>query len=84
MPTISHFYGITIVMYYRDREHNPPHVHAITQDFDAPFLIETGEMIEGEFPRKAKLLVKEFILTYKGELEDMWESGNYLKLPPVE
>lgn len=43
MPTISHFYGITIVMYLRYKEHNPPHIHAITQDFDAPFSIETGE-----------------------------------------
>lgn len=39
MPTISHFYGIIIVMYLRNKEHNPPHVHAITQDFDAPFLL---------------------------------------------
>ena len=43
MPTISYFYGIIIVMYLRSKEHNPPHVHAITQDLDAPFLIATGE-----------------------------------------
>ena len=65
MPTISYFYGIIIVMYLRNREHNPPHIHAITQDFDAPFLIETGEIMEGEFPPKAKSLVKEFILKYR-------------------
>ena len=53
MPTISHFYGITIVMYLRYKEHNLPHIHVITQDFDAPFLIETGELMEGEFPPKA-------------------------------
>ena len=29
-PTICHFYGIIIVMYLRNKEHNPPHVHAIT------------------------------------------------------
>ena len=52
-PTICHFYGIIIVMYLRNKEHNPPHVHAITQDFDAPFLIATGEIMEGEFPPKA-------------------------------
>ena len=61
MPTISNFYGIIIVMYLRNKEHNPPHIHAITQDYVAPFLIETGELIEGEFPTKAKNLVKEFI-----------------------
>lgn len=83
MPTISHFYGIIIVMYLRDKEHNPPHVHAITQDFDAPFLIENGEIMEGEFPSKAKALVKEFIVKYRKELEVMWETEKYMKLPPL-
>ncbi len=49
-------------------------IHAITQDFDALFLISTGEIMEGEFPPKAKALVKEFILRYQKELEEMWES----------
>ena len=44
MPTISYFYGIIIVMYLRKKEHNPPHVHAITQDFDAPFLFRQGRL----------------------------------------
>ena len=83
MPTISNFYGIIIVMYFRNKEHNPPHVHAITQDFDAPFLIETGEIMEGVFPAKAKTMVKEFIMKYRKELEDMWESEQYKKLPPL-
>ena len=84
MPTISSFNGIMIVMYFRNKEHNPPHVHAITQDFDAPFLISTGEIIDGDFPPKAKVLVKEFILKNQKELEDMWETENYHKLPPLE
>lgn len=84
MPTISHFYGIIIVMYLRNKEHNPPHVHAITQDFDAPFLIETGEIMEGEFPQKAKAMVKEFILMYQKELLEMWETEKYTKLPPLK
>ena len=37
-------------MYFRNKEHNPPHIHAITQDYAAPFLIATGELMEGEFP----------------------------------
>ena len=84
MPTISSFYGIIIVMYLRDKEHNPPHIHAITQDFDAPFLIADGEIMEGEFPAKAKAMVKEFILKNQKELEDMWEKEQYRKLPPLE
>ena len=82
MPTISYFYGIIIVMYFRNKEHNPPHIHAITQDFDAPFLIATGEIMDGEFPAKAKALVKESVLTYQKELEEMWETEKYVKLPP--
>ena len=84
MPTISHFYGIIVVMYLRNKEHNPPHVHAVTQDLSAPFLIATGEMIEGEFPVKAKTMVKEFILKYQKELEEMWETEQYRKLPPLD
>ena len=76
MPTISHFYGIIIVMYLRNKEHNPPHI-------DAPFLIETGEIMEGEFPPKAKALVKEFVLKYQKELNQMWETEQYIKLPPL-
>ena len=83
MPTICSFYGIIIVMYLRDKEHNPPHIHAITQDLDAPFLIENGELMEGVFPHKAKELVKEFILKYQKELKEMWETETYRKLPPL-
>ena len=83
MPTISYFYGIIIVMYLKDKEHNPPHIHAITQDFDAPFLIENGEIMEGFFPVKAKAIVKEFVMKYRDELMDMWETGKYVKLPPI-
>jgi len=84
MPTISFFHGIIIVMYLRNKEHNPPHIHAITQDFDAPFLIAGGEIMEGYFPSKAKNLVQKFILKYQKELEEMWESENYWKLPPLD
>ena len=84
MPTISYFYGITIVMYLRYKEHNPPHIHAITQDFEAPFLIETGELMEGEFPMKAKAMVKEFVQQYRQELLRMWETEEYVKLPGLK
>lgn len=70
-------------MYLWNKEHNPPHLHAITQDFDAPFLIETGEIMEGEFPQKAKTMVKEFTMKYQKELEEMWETEQYKKLPPL-
>ena len=84
MPVLSNFYGIIIKMYFQQSEHNPPHIHAITQDFDAPFNIATGEIMEGEFPNKAQALVKEFIETYRKELLEMWETEKYIKLPPLK
>lgn len=84
MPTICCFYGIIIVMYLKNKEHNPPHIHAIMKDYDAPFLISTGEIMDGYFPNKAKSLVKEFVLKYRKELEEMWETEIYIKLPPLE
>ena len=40
-------------------------------------------LMEGEFPAKAKAMVKEFILEYQWELEEMWETEKYAKLPPL-
>ena len=84
MPTISCFNGIIIFMYLRNKEHNPPHIHAVMQDYYAPFLISTGEIMEGTFPGKAAAMIKEFIMTYQKELEEMWETEQYKKLPPIQ
>lgn len=32
MPVLSRFYGIIIRMYFLQKEHNPPHIHAIYND----------------------------------------------------
>jgi len=84
MPTISYFYGIIIVMHLRDKEHDPPHIHAITQEYCTSFSIKSGEILQGRFPKKAQALVKEFILQNQKELEEMWETENYHKLPPLK
>ena len=84
MPTICCFHGITIVMYLRYKEHNPPHIHANTQSYAAPFSIRTGDLLEGFFPAKAQVLVKTFIEKYRQELLEMWETEKYYKLPPID
>lgn len=83
MPTISSFYGIIIMMYLFDKEHNPPHIHAFYGEFDASFRIDSGEILEGTFPKNGVKLVKEFIRIYQDELQKMWDSGIYKKLPPL-
>lgn len=37
MPTISEFYGMTVMMFYED--HDPPHFHVRHADFKAKFAI---------------------------------------------
>lgn len=80
MPTISVFYGITIMMYLKDKEHNPPHIHAFYGSEAATFLISNGEIYQGRFPKRGKKLVKEFIIKYRNELLQMWETGTYCRL----
>jgi len=46
-------------------------------------LIASGEIIEGEFPAKAKALVREFIFKNQKELLEMWKTEVYKKLPPL-
>lgn len=84
MPTISNFYGIIILMHFLDNEHNPPHIHAVMAEMEASFVIADGRILNGMFPKRAQKLVREFINQYKIELMEMWETGKYYKLPPLE
>ena len=84
MPTISTFYGIIIMMYLTDKEHNPPHIHAFYGNSAASILISTGEVLNGQLPDRAKKMVKEFVLRYQKELLEMWETGQYTKLKGLE
>lgn len=84
MPTISSFYGIIIMMFLLDKEHNPPHIHAFYDEMSAAFKIEDGEIIKGEFPKNGKKLVKQFVKLYKNELLEMWKTEKYYKLPPIK
>ena len=84
MPVISRFFGIVIKMYLRQKEHNPPHLHAIYGDYVGLFSLEEGEMYEGDIPVKEQKLIKNFILHYKEQLYDMWKTQNFYLLPPIE
>lgn len=84
MPVISRFSGITIRMYLRQKEHNPPHIHVIDGDYVGIFSVSDGEMYEGDIPIKSQQLVKRFIHKYSEQLMRMWETQNFETLPPIE
>ena len=84
MPEISRFYGIVITMNYR--EHNPPHFHAIYQDYEITVDIETG-VVKGRMSKRALRMIFEWLDLYKKELLDDWTLAqnrqSLTKIPPL-
>ena len=66
------------------REHGVPHFHAIYAEFNGVFDVTTLEMIEGDLPPRAQRLVRDWAEQYKEELQRMWETQDYKKLPGLE
>ncbi len=83
MPEVARFYGIIIQIHF-NREHNPPHFHALYSGKEGIFDISTLEMLYGDLPNKAQALVKEWAALYQKELAAMWESKTLQKLQPLE
>ena len=71
MPTISIFFGMVIQMFWRD--HPPPHFHCTYQGFEGSISIETGELIDGDLPRNARRLLREWTLRHQPELKENWQ-----------
>ena len=84
MPVLSRFYGITIRMYFLQKEHNPPHIHAIYGDDMAAITIADGKVLEGALPSKALEMVREWISLHKNELFAIWDTQDFKHLPPLE
>lgn len=84
MPVLSKFYGITIRMYFLQSEHNPPHIHAIYGEDVAAIDFMTGEVIDGNLPQKALSLVREWVGIHKETLQEIWETQQFIKIPPLE
>jgi hypothetical protein len=82
MPEIARFYGIIIKLFFGD--HPPPHFHAVYGEHIGVFNISTLEMIEGDLPSRARVLALEWATTYRVELQQMWDSQEFHKLPPLE
>ena len=83
MPVISNFYGITIKIYFRQSEHNPPHLHALYGEYMSAIEIKTGKVLVGDLPNKALRLVVEWIDMNRDELMKIWETQEFKKLPPL-
>ena len=82
MPELSRFLGLVIAMYYRD--HGPAHFHAVYGEFEVTVEIETGK-VNGQFPKRASALVREWNALHKAELLANWERARRKEpLTPIE
>jgi len=84
MPEIARFYGMVIKMFFRNSEHNPPHIHIIYGENVGLLELATGEMLEGDLPPRAFRLANEWLTTHRDELQAMWQTQQLKKLPPLE
>ncbi|MBI4826266.1 MAG: DUF4160 domain-containing protein [Nitrospirae bacterium] len=74
MPTISMFYGILILMFFKDnRRHHLPHIHVRYQDNNASVSIEDGNILEGTLPNKQLKMVQAWIEIHREELMVDWQ-----------
>jgi len=83
MPEIARFYGIIIKMYFMQKEHSPPHIHALYGEYMSAIDIRTLEVLEGDLPNKALDLVKEWTKEYQDDLLNMWRTQEFKTLPPL-
>lgn len=79
MPTISFFYGLAIQMFWK--EHAPPHFHALYAEHEALIDIRTLEVIQGNLPRRALVLVLEWAQQHRSELMEDWDLCAKMKHP---
>ena len=83
VPEISRFYGIVIKMFFKPKEHEPSHIHALYGEYMGEFNSRTLEMIEGDLPKKAQELVTEWLKLHQTALQTMWDEQKIGKLPPL-
>ena len=84
MPVISRFYGLVIKMYFQQAEHNPPHFHVVYGEHVGVINIKTLDMIEGDLPPKALALVKEWAEQHRDELMKIWNTQEFVEIPPLK
>ena len=84
MPEISRFYGIIIKMFFKPKEHEPSHIHALYGEYMGVFDLKTHEMTNGDLPKKAQELVREWLEKNEMELLEMWDKQEIKKLPPLQ
>ncbi|MCX5657735.1 MAG: DUF4160 domain-containing protein [Candidatus Omnitrophica bacterium] len=72
MPEISRFYGLIILMNFKD--HTPPHFHVWYGEYKAIVTIQDG-IVKGEMPQRALKMVFDWMDIHKEELLVDWNQA---------
>ena len=84
MPVISSFYGLVAKIYPLGKEHDPPHVHFLYGNCMGVVDLNSLTVVRGDLPAKAQAMAVEWTTLHQSELLNMWNSQNYMSLPPLE
>lgn len=83
MPELSRFYGLVVKMFFRQKEHNPPHFHVSYGSFVGIVNLETLQMEEGDLPDRAMAMIREWASKHRDELLEVWETQQFRKIEPL-
>ena len=70
-------------MFFKPKEHEPSHIHALYGEYVGIFNVQTLQMTEGDLPKKAQMLVTEWLELHKDDLQKMWDEQIIKRLPPL-
>ena len=86
MPEISRFFGIVILMYYRDPA--PPHFHVRYGARQARFALGPLRLLEGRLSPRVIGLITEWALLHEDEILENWDLAQHdrpmNRIPPLE
>lgn len=84
-PLSAAFSASPIAILFRD--HDPPHFHATYGGFEISVTIRDGQ-VTGEFPKRARSLVLEWLALHREELLANWDRARagepLVPIPPLE
>ncbi|MDR0811602.1 MAG: DUF4160 domain-containing protein [Paludibacter sp.] len=72
MPQISQFYGLIVLMNFKD--HAPPHFHVWYCDYKITVTIKDG-VVTGAMPQRALKMVFEWLELHREELLIFWDNA---------
>lgn len=86
MPRVSAFYGIVIYMYWNERDHPVPHLHALHAESRASVSVD-GVVLAGALDARSLALVVEWARLHRDELVANWyrarQNRALVPIPPL-